>query len=143
MMLSTREQIDLIKKIEEQVSSLGDYLYADKDPHINASIKSIEASLVVLRTSFYDKNTYIALKDTETGKITKKYFEANDIGAVCHYASQLYCFDDIDDTYSITEIVCGGRRLEYVGWQPGMLFEFRYVDTKEIIYSAEFPNWEH
>jgi hypothetical protein len=35
-----------------------------------------------------------------------------------------------------------GKELHYVGWQPGMLYEF--ADKKgNIIWSASFPEWDH
>lgn len=43
----------------------------------------------------------------------------------------------------ITEIVADGRPVEYVGWQPGMLVEFRDTETGEIIFSESFPQWDH
>ena len=41
------------------------------------------------------------------------------------------------------QIMCGGRLLEYLGWQPDMLFEFCDKETREIVYSANFPMWDH
>ena len=43
----------------------------------------------------------------------------------------------------ITEIVADGRPVEYVGWQPGMLVEFRDTETGEIVFSESFPQWDH
>lgn len=48
------------------------------------------------------------------------------------------CCDDCLD-----EIVFDGERVEYVGWQPGMLIEFRSCETGEIVYSNTFPQWDH
>jgi hypothetical protein len=72
-----------------------------------------------------------------------KYFEKGDVGALCYKASQFYAWDDCDDTYRIDEIMCDGRELHYVGWQPGMLFEFKDLTTGEIVYSAKFMQWDH
>lgn len=143
MTLTKQEQINLITKIKERVSSLGDMLYLDGNAEINSAIEDIENALGVLTNSFYDENTYVRVVYPEDGDVKTKYFMENDIGAVCLYAARLYCFDDIDTSYEVDEIVCGGRLLSYVGWQPGMLFEFKDVETGEIVYSAEFPSWEH
>lgn len=143
MYLNKHEQLSLIKKIEEELSSLGDYLYSDKDAYVNNTIKRLEQSLVVLRNSFYDENTCVVLIERETGERTHRYFEKGDVGALCHSAAQFYAFSDLDDTYYIDSIWCDGVELEYVGWQPGMLFEFREVDSKKVVYSAEFPQWDH
>lgn len=143
MNLTKSEQLDLIRRIEHEISNLGDYLYPEKDAHINATITMLEASLVVLKNSFYDENTYIKLRDRDTGAIEMKYFEQGDIGALCYKASQFYAWSDCDDTYEIVEIMCDGRKLEYVGWQQGMLFEYRDVESGEIVASAEHWEWDH
>lgn len=143
MLLNKEEQMKLIRTIENEVDNLGDYLYPDKDPHVNASIVRIETAISLLKNSYLDPHTYIKFKDNETGEIEKKFFEANDVGMVCYKAAQYYAWRDCDDTYTLIEIMCGGRPLEYLGWQEGMLFEFRDKETKEIVYSAAFPNWDH
>jgi hypothetical protein len=143
MNLTKHEQLDLIRRIENQISNLGDYLYPEKDAHVNATITMIEASLAVLKNSFYDENTYIKLVDRETGEVVMKYFEKGDVGALCYKASQYYAWSDCDDTYRIEEIMCDGRELEYVGWQPCMLFEYRDVESGEIVASAEHWEWDH
>jgi hypothetical protein len=142
MNLTKHEQLDLIRRIENEISSLGDYLYPDGDPSVIASLTMLEASLSVLKNSFYDENTYIRLVDRETGEVVMKYFEKGDIGALCYKASQYYAWADCDDTYRIDKIMCDGRELEYVGWQPGMLFEFESKGG-DVVYSAAFPEWDH
>jgi hypothetical protein len=142
MNLTKHEQLDLIRRIEGMVSNLGEYLRTDKDAHANRQIDTIENALDVLKQSFYDEDTYIKLVDRETGDVVMKYFEKGDVGALCYKASQYYAWADCDDTYRIDEIMCDGRELYYVGWQPGMLFEFESEDGG-IVYSAEFPEWNH
>ena len=136
-------QKDFISRIESEFGELADYLYADKDPYVNKSIDRIEQLLRHLKDTYLDKNTYIKLVDRETGEVVMKYFEKGDVGALCYKASQFYAWDDCDDTYRIEEIMCDGHELGYLGWQPGMLFEFKDYTTGEIVYSAEFPNWDH
>jgi hypothetical protein len=143
MYLSKHDQLNLIRKIENMVGNIGDYLYEEKDAHVNRQIDCIENALDVLKQSFYDENTCIILIERETGERTHKYFEKGDVGALCHTAAKFYAFDDLDDTYRIDSIWCDGKELEYMGWQPGMLFEFREVDTGEIVYSASFECWDH
>jgi hypothetical protein len=124
------------------VCNIGDYLYGDGDTYVNRQIGDIENALNVLRQSFYDENTYIRLVDRETGEVVMKYFEKGDVGALCHKAAQYYAWRDCDDTYRIDEIKCDGREIYYAGWQPGMLFEFVSEDGG-LVYSAEFPEWDH
>lgn len=143
MLLNKDEQKKLIHTIEDEVGKLGDYLYPDKDAYVNASIVRIETAISLLKNSYLDPHTYIKLRDRETGEIEKKFFEADDIGAVCYKAAQYYAWRDCDDTYDLIEIMCGGRLLEYVGWQEGMLFEFRDAQTRKIVYSNSFPQWDH
>lgn len=143
MNLTKHEQLDLIRRIENMVSGIGDYLYEDGDADLNKQINYIESALNVLKQSFYDENTYIKLRDRETGEFEYRYFEQGDIGALCYKASQFYAWSDCDDTYEIVEIMCDGRKLEYVGWQPGMLFEYRDVESGEIVASAEHEEWDH
>ena len=136
-------QKDLISRIETKVSELGDYLFPDKDKYTNRLVSDIEMLLRELKNTYLDKNTYIKLIDRETGEVVMKYFERGDVGALCYKASQFYAWDDCDDTYRIEEIICDGRELEYVGWQPCMLFEFKDLVTGEIVYSAEHMQWDH
>ena len=140
MNLTKHEQLDLIRRIEDMVGNIGDYLYEDGDAHVNRQIDCIKNALKELKQSFYDENTYIKLRDRNTGEIEYRYFEQGDIDALCYKASQFYAWSDCDDTYEIVEIRCDGRKLEYVGWQPGMLFEHRDVESGEIVSSAE--HWE-
>ena len=143
MNLTKREQLDLIRRIENIMDKLDDYFFEQRNAYVNRQIDCIENALSVLKQSFYDENTYIKLRDRNTGAIEYCYFEQGDMGALCYRASQFYAWSDCDDTYEIVEIMCDGRELEYVGWQPCMLFEYRDVESGEIVASAEHWEWEH
>ena len=143
MMFDVETQKDLINRIDNELSSLADYLFPDNDKYVNHSFERIEMLMRALKDSFLDKNTYIKLVDRETGEVVMKYFEKGDVGALCYKASQFYAWDDCDDTYRIEEIMCDGHELGYLGWQPGMLFEFKDYTTGEIVYSASFECWDH
>ena len=143
MLFDTEVQKDLLNKLDNEASSLADYLFPDGDEYVINSLNRIEMLIKTLKESFLDKNTYIKLIDRETGDIVMKYFEKGDVGALCYKASQFYAWADCDDTYRIDEIVCDGRELEYVGWQPCMLFEYRDVESGEIVSSAEHWEWDH
>ena len=142
-MFDVETQKDLISRIDNELSSLADYLFPDNDKYVNHSFERIEMLMRALKDSFLDKNTYIKLVDRETGEVVMKYFEKGDVGALCYKASQFYAWDDCDDTYRIEEIMCDGHELGYLGWQPGMLFEFKDYTTGEIVYSAEHMQWDH
>lgn len=142
MLFDTEVQKDLLNRLDNEASSLADYLFPDGDEHVIHSFRRIEMLIKALKDSFLDKNTYIKLVDHETGEVVMKYFEKGDVGALCYKASQFYAWADCDDTYRIDEIMCDGKELYYVGWQPGMLFEFISEDGG-IVYSADFPQWDH
>ena len=40
-------------------------------------------------------------------------------------------------------IVYHGREVEYVGWQPNMVYEFVYKETSDVAWTGSFPNWCH
>ena len=116
--------------------------FPDNDKYTIHLVSDIEMLLRELKNTYLDKNTYIKLVDRETGEVVMKYFEKGDIGALCYKASQYYAWSDCDDTYRIDEIMCDGRELEYVGWQPCMLFEF-VNEEGDVVYSASFECWDH
>jgi hypothetical protein len=140
-MTSIEKQKELITKLERELDSLSDYLSPDGDRHVNHTFDRLNTILKDLKETYLDKNTYIKLVDRETGEVVMKYFEKGDVSTLCYRASQFYAWSDCDDTYRIDEIMCDGKELYYVGWQPGMLFEF--VSEDGIVYSAEFPQWDH
>ena len=143
MNLTKHEQLGLIRRIENMVSNLGDYLYPEKDAHANRQVDCIENALDVLKQSFYDENTYIKLIDRETGDVVMKYFEKGDVGALCYKASQFYAWSDCDDTYRIDEIMCDGHELCYVGWRPCMEFKFKDLTTGKVVYDVFHEQWNH
>ena len=57
--------------------------------------------------------------------------------------SKIYCFDDIDNTYEVVAIFCKGFKVEYVGWQPAMHYEYKIVGTNTTVWEGWFENWEH
>lgn len=140
--MTDKDRIEYIRRIESEISSIADYVHMDGDNCLNENLERIEEMLTLLKISFLDESTYIKFRDRETGEIVMKYFEKGDIGALCYKASQFYAWSDCDDTYEIVEIMCDGKELYYVGWQPNMLFEFVNEDGC-LVYSAEFPEYDH
>lgn len=57
-------------------------------------------------------------------------------------AAEMICFSDNSDEI-VEAIVVQGWKIEYLGWHPDMLFEFRDQVTGEIIWSERFPQWDH
>ena len=58
------------------------------------------------------------------------------------HASYLIEFSDCGD-YEVKEVLWHGREYKYMGWQHGMLYEWYDVETKEIVFSRTFPEWDH
>lgn len=63
------------------------------------------------------------------------------LNEVLYAAAKMICFCDCipDD---VREIYVGGAEVKYMGWQPGMLFEFSGANGR-IIWSRRFPEWDH
>lgn len=57
--------------------------------------------------------------------------------------SRIYCFADCDDSFRICKIIAWGAEVEYVGWQPDMHYEYRFVENGELAWENYFPSWEH
>jgi hypothetical protein len=94
--------------------------------------------------------SYAALRDPDDGQyftISAPFTEGldtqkrRDDWLLCTVAKHI-AFSDCGG-YDVQEIVIDGRPVEYIGWQPGMLYEFADCETKEIIWGASFPEWDH
>lgn len=81
---------------------------------------------------------------TENGVDEVLFFD-DDFGAdhACYNAAKIICYGDCNGA-ELKRLVCRGYELEYVGWQPNMLFEFRQKGTHdEACWSEYYPEWEH
>ena len=66
----------------------------------------------------------------------------NSLDWLCRQVSHIYAFNDCTDE-EIVLIVHKGHELEYVGWQPDMLFEYKDKMTGETVWEGYFPSWDH
>lgn len=87
-------------------------------------------------------NAYI-LRDHEDGEIIVKAFTNEESEQMMCDVSKHICFSDCDDTFEVIKIIYHGREVEYVGWQPGMLYEYRYVETRDSAWARKFEHWDH
>lgn len=90
------------------------------------------------------RNRYAyTLQDRYDGEVIVKCFEPKERDIMMREVSKHICFSDCDDTFVITNIIYGGRELQYAGWKPCMLME--YVDnfTGEVVWSGQFEQWDH
>ena len=83
--------------------------------------------------------------DSPNGYYTKFFEDSavnnNVANEIFLYAARAICFDDCCDD-RVEAIYVGGRKVEYMGWQPGMLYEF-CDDRGRIVWSRRFPEWDH
>lgn len=91
--------------------------------------------------------SYLAysIENTEGERIMEyEYFDDSpeQADALLRMAAEMICFSDCSDEI-VEAIVIQGWKIEYVGWQPNMLFEFIDQESGEIIWSDTFPGWEH
>jgi hypothetical protein len=114
----------------------------DANPRIVDKLASIKGRLEQLVLMLDRSNTWLVLRERETGETRIEYFSDGDY-FIFHKVTKLYAFDDIDDTYIIDEIVFDGRKCYYCGWEPGMRFVYRYEDTDEIAFEGEYPQYDH
>jgi hypothetical protein len=55
--------------------------------------------------------------------------------------SRKICFGDLDDS-NVHKIFYKGKEVEYVGWQPGMKFEYKDLDGNTV-WVGYFEHWDH
>ena len=89
-----------------------------------------------------ETTTYLVIRDNETNSEEIRYFPEGD-ERIFYEASRFYAFSDLDDTYSITDIVFEGRFVRYCGWDYGMHFVYKYNDTSAIAFENWYPQWDH
>lgn len=63
------------------------------------------------------------------------------LNEVLYTAAKMICFSDCGED-EVREIYIDGAKVEYLGWQPGMLFEFCGANGR-IVWSRRFPEWDH
>ena len=86
----------------------------------------------ITATVNFDRNWY---ESSEAWLDRRRY-------AFLHTVAERYAFNDCSDDH-IVEIIYDGCRIEYAGWQPGMLIEFREASTGLVVFSEAFPEWDH
>lgn len=84
-------------------------------------------------------NTYFAYYDEDNNLHTvsrRNWSTYEFFRAVSHEIA----FGDCNCT-SVDIICFNGRKVEYVGWQPNMLFTYKQEGS--VIWEASFPEWDH
>ena len=98
---------------------------------------------MALYTNVTDNFVVVKSPDGFYTKVFEDSLVRDDIAdKVFEYAAHAICFSDCCDD-DIEAIYVNGRRVKYVGWQPGMLYEFYDAETGEVVWSRKFPHWDH
>lgn len=87
-------------------------------------------------------NAYILL-DREDGEVIVKAYEDYEDNVMMREVSKHICFSDCDDTFVIIKVIYHGREVKYVGWQPNMKYEYKFVATGDVAWCSWHPEWDH
>ena len=144
--MTLNEQRKTLDTAMDDLILLIDYMYPsfDEDDWVQEKIGTVLDALTELRNSMTDEETYITLRDRNDGEVQVRHFDDTDEGLseMLTLASKIYCFSDCDDTWEIIDIVYKNMDLYYVGWKPGMVFEYVNADGKTV-WERAFESWDH
>lgn len=125
----------------------------DEDSENVEVIEQIETKLNHLRIAtaidaaledghpYQNNHNALVLRDREDGEVTIRTYINKDV--MMRDVSRIYCFSDCYDDTEVLSIIYNGREVYYTGWQPGMVFEYKFVATKDEAWSGCYPNWDH
>lgn len=108
---------------------------------MNAEKTTHDSTFLVIKTPTADDNGHEA-------KVYFPTYEARHrqtytpLDWACYWAAKCLAFNDLTDE-RLCFVCVEGRELRYTGWQPGMVYEFEDVDTREIVWSRSFEHWDH
>ena len=85
----------------------------------------------------------VTYRDKEDGEVIVKTYDNEHKDAMMRDVSKVICFSDCDDIVEVLHIVYNGREVEYVGWQPGMKYEYKFVATGDVAWCSWYPEWDH
>lgn len=85
----------------------------------------------------------VIYRDKEDGEVIVEAYPDDRADDMMRDVSKVICFSDCDDIVEVLHIVYNGREVEYVGWQPGMKYEYKFVATGDIAWCAWHPEWDH
>ena len=78
--------------------------------------------------------------DSEGNAYTITY-DPTDVNAFFFDVSRRIAFDDLTDE-TVHKIYYKGNEINYVGWQPGMKFEYKDLDGNTV-WVGVFEHWDH
>ena len=121
---------------DEYRAIMSEYITAQAEVEERKELHSHDGHYSYIAYSILDENN---IRQTHYAYYSDDAYSAN---RLLRDAAEMICFSDCSDEI-VEAIVIQGYKVEYVGWRPGMLFEFRDQVTGEIIWSESFPQWEH
>ena len=78
---------------------------------------------------------------TDAGTHYVKDFPSTSADAFFREVSNIIAFGDCNGD-TVVHIFFDGKPIEYAGWQPNMLFEYKDIDGETVWYRS-FPEWDH
>ena len=151
--MTRQEQIELLNKISDAICGIFDGIADefDEDSDIYDSIVSVEHDIAKLQKSllegecdeninYYEYMVYDYVEGSEEKVV--RTFDYNGRNAMMNQVSKTICFSDCTDE-RITKIVYKGREVEYTGWEPGMVMNFKNKNTGEFVWGCCHPEWDH
>ena len=153
--MTNREKYEVLRGIHNTLSGLFDCLYNEYDDEANEAMCEVESEIINLLVQYEAdfvaekenhchrySNCYI-LRDREDGEVIVKTYDDDKANTMMRDVSKVICFSDCDDTFEVVKIVYKGREVEYAGWQPGMVMDFKDKETGISTWGCCRPDWEH
>lgn len=88
------------------------------------------------------KNYYEYRYYDEPNEYVIKSYHSNDAEKMMRHVARDIAFSDCNDE-EVTEICYKGELIEYCGWEPNNVMRFRSLETGNIVWQHEFPEWDH
>ena len=153
--MTNREKYEVLRGIHDSLSGLFDCLYNEYDDETNEAMCEVESEIINLLVQYEAdfvaekenychrySNCYI-LRDCEDGEVIVKTYDDDKANTMMRDVSKIICFSDCDDTFEVVSIVYKGREVEYAGWKPGMVMDFKDKETGISAWGCCRPDWEH
>lgn len=142
---------DKINEIFAEYQQANNITDGDIDPYDALQLDLIERDLEELvrqvcanqpKAIDFDAHTpsWYIYTDSE-GTVHSETFGKIDMDMFFYNVSKRIAFDDLADE-TVQKIYYRGNEVEYVGWQPGMKYEFTDLDGNSV-WAGYFPEWDH
>lgn len=136
---------DKINEVFLEYQKANNIISGDIKPYDAVLLDDIEESLVILieRVCRYQPkeipSSYL-YRDAE-GIVMSVFYPHIDTDKFFCEISRRIAFDDCTNE-EILNIIWKGKEVQYVGWQPGMKYEYKDLDGNTV-WVGDFPYWDH